>query len=190
MCIVYIHVYWLLPLLLLQGCERLLAFPFVLAPPAAPLAPPFTLELFVKVRAADVPATGAVLVGAFPVWYVSLRRPSSASYLQLGLYHAWLTKSSSKREDSVLYSEAVAWHDDAWHHLAVVVLGERATLGQAGPGNVRFFVNGDEISQGWKSWSQAYIYIYIYIHTHSICIRYVYIYIYMYTHISPRSSQT
>ena len=94
-----------------RGCELNLTFPLVLLAPPAPLAPPFTVELFVKVRVEDVPdtgaaPTGAVLVGSFPVWYLSLRR-SSPSHLEVVFYHASLTLSVSGRRESILKSEAV-----------------------------------------------------------------------------------
>ncbi|CAE8643959.1 unnamed protein product, partial [Polarella glacialis] len=81
------------------GCAANLTFPVAMPSSAASalLEPPFTVELFVNILAAELPADGraAVLMGTFPRWYIGLQH-FSASSAKLCFYHPGVEKQSGQ----------------------------------------------------------------------------------------------
>jgi hypothetical protein len=132
------------------GCEVSLAFPFVMLHQVQNLAPPFTVELFVKMATADIPSAAtdelAILAGVFPEWYISLRKVSSNS-VKVGFYHAEVTLTSQGRQDSLVESGAIDW-STTWHHLAVVVTAKTGTVNSK---NIHFFCNGAKVHSAYRS---------------------------------------
>ncbi|CAE8724571.1 unnamed protein product [Polarella glacialis] len=121
------------------GCAANLTFPVAMPSSAAsaPLEPPFTVELFVNILAAELPADGraSVLMGTFPRWYIGLQH-FSASSAKLCFYHSRITLALKSREASLLCSDPVPW-GPGWRHVAVVVSSSSSSSA-----TVNFFVDG------------------------------------------------
>lgn len=127
-----------------SGCEVQLAAPLAGHGHVDPLMPPLTVELWAKVAIDDIPEPHAILMGTFPEWYVAIRK-ASATAIQIGLYHHFVTQAVSSREDSVTWSQPFPWSTE-WRHIAATV----TTIDDTTP-NVHFYSNGELISSAQRS---------------------------------------